>query len=151
MSIAIEDVEDNFSLERQASTYEQTLAQNDLNIWQYHAEDDNSKTKKKKSKKDKKTVKQVIQETMEHQAGIDFRGKVVKMDSATEEALRNYVTPEGETEPAFEIIPYEIKSVEPVDLGGLILAYAIIALIGIVGVAALCIFILRIRAHKCFP
>lgn len=151
MSVAIEDAKARTSLERQALNYKLALDQNDLNIWQYHAEDDNSKNKKKKSKKNQKTVKQVIEENMKYTAGVDFRGKVVKLDSATEEALKNYVTPEGETEPAFEIIPYEIKSVEPVNMGELILAYALIALIGIVGVAALYIFILRMRAHKFFP
>lgn len=151
MSFAIDDVKEDSSLHLQASNYRQLLAQNSLSIWQYHAENNGSQNKKKKSKKNKKTVKQVIQENMKYEPGIAFKGKVVKMDSTTEVALRDYVIPEGETEPVFEIVPYVIKSVRPVDLGGLILTYVIIALEGIVGFIALCIYILRMRAHKYYP
>lgn len=151
MSVAICDMNDNVLLGRQASDYRLSLVRNNLSIWQYHDENNDSKNKKKKSKKNKKTVKQIIQENMEYVPGIAFKGKVVKMDSTIEDALRNYVIPKGETEPVFEVVPYEIKSVGSVDLGELVLSYAIIALEGSAGIAALIIYILRRRAGKCFP
>lgn len=151
MSIAVYDMKDDDSLGRQARDYKQEFIRNDLSILQYHDDKNNAKDKKKKSKKNKKTVKEIIQETMEYEPGISFKGKVVKMDPDTETALRNYVIPEGEAEPAFEVIPYEIKFVRPVNLGELILAYALTVLAGIVGVAALFILVLRMRLHKTFP
>lgn len=151
MSIAVYDTKDNLALERQAGSYATHLSREGLSIWQYHEENNNSKKKKKKAKKDQKTVKQVIQENMEIEPGVDFRGKVTKMDTATEEALKNYVIPEGGSEPVFEILPYEIKTVRPVNLGGMIYAYLIITLFGIVGTAALVIFIWRMWHHKFSP
>lgn len=151
MSIALYDTIDNMDLKKQARNYTTYLTREGLSIWQYHDENDNSKKNKKKSKKNQKTVKQVIQENMANEPGVEFRGKVVKMDAATEEALRNYVIPEGETEPVFETIPYEIKCTRPVDLAENILAYVLTAIEGIVGIAALIIMILRIWAHKTTP
>lgn len=52
---------------------------------------------------------------------------------------------------SFEVIPYEIKCVRPVELGKLILSYVLTALAGVVGIAALCIFIMRMRLYKTFP
>ncbi|MDE6568058.1 MAG: hypothetical protein K2K70_10060 [Lachnospiraceae bacterium] len=151
MSIAVYDVRDSSSLEHQENEYLREFHRNNLSIWQYHDEENSAKDKKKKSKKNKKTVKEVIQETMEHEIGVSFKGKIVKMDPDTETALRNYVIPEGETEPAFEVLPYEIKFVRPVNLGELILTYGLTVLAGIVGVAAFFILVLRIRFHKTFP
>lgn len=148
MSIAIHNTDPSYLLDIQATDYEFYLAHNGLNIWQYHAKNNSSKNEKKKNQK---TVKQVIQEKMETEPGVTFKGKVVKMDAATEEALRNYVTSEGETEPVFEVVPYEIKSTGIDNVREFILAYVMVALSGIVGIGALCIYILRMRAHKYFP
>lgn len=151
MSIAIEDVRDNAFMHSQASNYKQILTQNELSIWQYHEDNNSSKNKKKKSKKNKKTVKQVIQENMQYESGIAFKGKIVKMDSKTEDALKNFVIPPEKTKPAFEIIPYEIKCIEPVSIPELIFVFAIPILEAIFGIAALILYIVRMRAHKYFP
>lgn len=144
MSISTYDSDDQSSLGGQASNYRLSLALNKLSFWE-------NRNSKKKSKKNKKIVEQVIQKNKENALGVTFKGKVVIMDGEIEDALRNYIVPSGGTEPAFEVIPYEIKCAGYDKLGEIILFYIIFVLGDIVGIAALCIFTLRMRAHNHFP
>lgn len=149
MSVAVDSFDfDNEPLwDQQADDYKHLLAVHGLSVLQYNSQDE-----KMKSTQNDKTVKQIIQEQMQHDSGIAFRGKVVKMDETAKDNLRKHVIPLGKEKPAFKVLPYEIRCMKPIDWAGIFFAFVITVVGGIIGIAALGIFILRMRtrANKSF-
>lgn len=148
MSAAVHWTDDSL-FGSQATNYRVALLrEGNFNVLQYHEGNNNPKNKnKKESQRKQEKVRQIIQETMESEPGIAFKGKVVKMDSTIENDLKDFVTPDGKKEPAFEIIPYEIKIVRH-DIVEYVVFYVLFVLEGVIGIGALCMLIVRLRRRR---